>query len=230
MAFVLFTGGKDSTYALHVAHASGYEITGLCCVVPASRDSILFHYTEPRLFQLLGRAYSMRVCLVEGVRDDLPSLKEALRECARELGGEYVVAGALRSSYQLMKFSQAALAIGLKIKAPLWLRGGGGYLRELIECGVRFIITKISTAGMPARLLGTPVDLKTAEEIESLSERWGFDPSFEGGEAETLVLSAPLMRAKLNVRGYAVAWGERGEFIIEEAWLEEKKAGKGAQV
>ncbi|MDK2908293.1 MAG: diphthine-ammonia ligase, partial [Candidatus Woesearchaeota archaeon] len=43
-AAVLFSGGKDSVYALHLARISGFNIRCLIIMLPESNESMLFHY------------------------------------------------------------------------------------------------------------------------------------------------------------------------------------------
>jgi Predicted ATPases of PP-loop superfamily len=46
------------------------------------------------------------------------------------------------------------------------------------------------------------------ELIVERARKYGFNPAFEGGEAETFVVEAPLFRRKLNVEGVVRKIGE----------------------
>lgn len=219
--FALFTGGKDSTYALHVAYLSGHEIVGLCYMQPALKDSMLFHEQELAVMSALSRAYELPLHVARSVGDDDQSLERALRECTLSFKAEGVVSGALLSDYQRLRFLRASEALGLWSYTPIWRKSQEDYMRELVSEGFRFIVTRIACYGLPLDYLGREIDESAVEEIIRLAKKYGFNPAFEGGEAETLVVDAPLMRRRLRVRGRVRRTGEfTGEFAIESVRLE----------
>ena len=40
---ILFSGGKDSCLALHLAREQGYNLGCLICIEPENKDSFMFH-------------------------------------------------------------------------------------------------------------------------------------------------------------------------------------------
>ncbi|RLG72167.1 MAG: ATP-binding protein, partial [Thermoprotei archaeon] len=48
----LFSGGKDSTYALHLAMLKGLEIVCLITLKPLREDSWMFHYPSVEITKL----------------------------------------------------------------------------------------------------------------------------------------------------------------------------------
>jgi diphthamide synthase (EF-2-diphthine--ammonia ligase) len=59
----------------------------------------------------------------------------------------------------------------------------------------------------------------------SISKKCGFNLTFEGGEAETLVIDCPLYwRKKLQINAATTHWdGQRGIFEIRDVGLVEKR-------
>jgi diphthamide synthase (EF-2-diphthine--ammonia ligase) len=56
-----------------------------------------------------------------------------------------------------------------------------------------------------------------------LSKKYGFNISFEGGEAETLVLDCPIFRKRLEIRKSKKKWdGQRGIVEISDIVLLDK--------
>ncbi len=222
----LFSGGKDSTYALHWAFLKGFSPEVLVTLKPSRPDSWMFHRPAVELTRLQAEALGMPLIYVEtsGVRgEELRDLESALREARIRYGVYGVVTGALLSDYQRMNINIVAHRVGLKVYSPLWRKDQEEYMRSLVRHGFRFILTSASAYGMDGSLLGRPVDASLLEEILGRAKRYGFNPAFEGGEAETLVLDAPLFKKRLAVRGRVERVGDyEWRFLIEEAWLEEK--------
>src|SRR3990170_202486 len=99
---VLFSGGKDSTFALHVA-AQKEEVACLITVVSKNEESFMFH--TPNIDITILQAEALGLPLIqkatEGKREEeLKDLKEAITQAVRDCGIEGVVSGAIESVYQ----------------------------------------------------------------------------------------------------------------------------------
>ena len=197
----MFSGGKDSTYALHWAALHGFDVCCLLSLRPRRRwDSMLFHYPGIELTELQAKALRIPLIAWTTEEDEERDLAEVFRE-ARNRGCEAVVAGALLSDYQRLRFASAAEEAGLRIFTPLWRIDQEEYMRSLVREGFKVMIVSVQAYGLPSWLVGRVLDEDTVERIIELSRRYGFNPAFEGGEAETLVLDAPLFREELSVEG-----------------------------
>ncbi|HYS71688.1 MAG TPA: TIGR00289 family protein, partial [Thermoplasmata archaeon] len=78
----LFSGGKDSTYAIYVAQQRGWEVTHLISIHPADPASMLYHVPNLHLTPLLAEA--LRIPLVQeeagaGEDAELDALRRAIR-------------------------------------------------------------------------------------------------------------------------------------------------------
>ena len=67
----LFSGGKDSTYATHLAQDQGHEIECLLTAEPRNPDSWMFHTVNLHLAPLLSQALG-----IKGVTVDTEGAKE----------------------------------------------------------------------------------------------------------------------------------------------------------
>ena len=222
----LYSGGKDSTYALHWAFLQGHDIACLLTVYPEARGSWLFHYSGLEAVKYQARAMNIpliyKVAKV-GEKSEEKALDDIIYEAIRKYKIEALVAGALLSDYQRMRISMVAEKYGLPVHTPLWRINQEKYLCEVIRHGIKFIIISLSVYGLPKDLVGKIIDLEYAEKIISLSKKIEFNPAFEGGEAETLVVDAPLFKKKLKVIGKRIDLGPyEAIYDIEHIYLEDK--------
>ncbi len=204
---VLYSGGKDSTYSLHWAWLQGFKIKVLVSIEPR-RDSYMFHYPGISAVHYQARALGLPLIYIRSLKKEpekeLLVLKKALFKAIEEYDIEGIVAGALLSDYQRMRIALVAEELELKTYTPLWRINQKKYLLEIVDSGIKFVITKISVYGLPRSFMGKIIEYTDVLEIIKLAEKYRFNPAFEGGEAETLVLDAPLFKEKLCVKGYIV--------------------------
>ncbi|MGI0027107.1 MAG: diphthine--ammonia ligase, partial [Nitrosopumilaceae archaeon] len=125
------------------------------------------------------------------------------------------------SEFQKNHFEDACKKLNLKIISPLWKMDQKQYMKKLIQSNFKFIITSVSSDGLDESWLGREITTSDIDSLEKLSSKFGFNLSFEGGEAESLVLSCPLFASQLKIIKSKKTWdGYRGRFEITEAILE----------
>ena len=220
----LFSGGKDSTYAVYVAQQRGWEVTYLLSVHPEDPASMLYHVPNVHLTPLLAEA--MDIPLLEehaGAGED--EELNALRRLFRRVEVDGVVVGAVASDYQHRLVNRVGNELGVRIFAPLWRRDAEGILRDYLAARMDIRFSAVSAEGLDASWLGRPLDRNAVRDLLALRDRVGLHPIGEGGEFETLVLNAPNFARRVEiVRAEAVWEGTAGEWRVEEARL----AGDGA--
>lgn len=222
--FALFTGGKDSTLALIKALNAGYDVDALLTLYPEDPFSYMFHSTNVGWTYLhavsMGKAYY--AFKTSGAKDEeLEDLRRAF-EAMRSLGYGGVVTGAILSRYQMDRIAATAEGVGLKVLSPLWGLDQRELMYEYLRNNVVFMITQVAAKGLTREHLGWVI--KGAEDVErliKLSEKYGFNPSGEGGDYETFVLKAPIMKYPIKILDYDVEWaGDSGRLLIKSAVLE----------
>jgi len=120
-------------------------------------------------------------------------------------------------------FNRLAREGGLEPIAPLWGVDQEEYLREVVRSGMRVMMTRVSAYGLGKELLGSVLDAQSVETIIQLSRKYRFNPSFDGGEAETFVLDAPFYRGRISIIEAEIVQGhDWGELRIKRAKLEIK--------
>lgn len=222
----LYSGGKDSTYAVHWGFSHGFNVVCLVTLMPLRSDSWMFHRPAVEYTRLQAEAMGIRQIFrgSSGVKGaELDDLRDAFKEAMAKFHIDGILTGALLSDYQRMNINMIAHELGLRVYSPLWRKDQSRYLLELYDAGIRFIVTSIDAYGLDPSILGRVLDRGDLLNIVERARRYGFNPAFEGGEAETFVVDAPLFRRRIGVRGIVRRVGEYSwRFDITDAWLEDK--------
>ena len=215
----LFSGGKDSSYALFVARHYAWEVTHLVTVFSSSPESYMYHVPAIELTRLA--AQSIGVPLVEVVTPPEPEEELIpLRDRLARLGVDGIVSGALASEYQRRRLDQICQEIGIRSFAPLWHKDPRELLGEMVDEGFEIMIVGCSAEGLDESWLGRVLDGKALEELDRLHRRYGIHVAGEGGEYESMVLHGPHMRQRIRVE-YEKEWRvHSGKIIVKKAWLE----------
>jgi uncharacterized protein (TIGR00290 family) len=89
--------------------------------------------------------------------------------------------------------------------------------------GFEFILTACMAMGLGPDWLGRTVDSKAIDGLRNISKRYGISLVFEGGEAETYVLNAPIFRKRIRIVESHPVWkGDSGYLNIIRASLLDK--------
>jgi ABC transporter with metal-binding/Fe-S-binding domain ATP-binding protein len=222
---VLFSGGKDSTLALHYAKDKE-EVVCLITLVSENKESYMFHTPNIDITALQAEALNLpqitKTTLGEKEKE-LSDLEEAIAEAAREFQIQGVVTGAVESVYQAERVQRICNKLDLWCFNPLWKRDQKALLEELLERRFKVVISGVFAYPLDEKWLGKQIDAPLISELLDLQQKYGISPSGEGGEIETTVLDAPQFKKKIEILDYtAEAKGNSGVFKINKARLVEK--------
>ena len=218
----LFSGGKDSTYAAHLAQEMSHDISYLVTMLPARDDSWMFHTVNIGLAPLVAKATGIESVVVDTSGEKEEEIQD-LKPAIAGLNVDGIVTGAIASSYQRSRVDGICSELEIEHVAPLWGRESSELLREMIGDGMSIIVAAVAAMGLDEKWLGRTLDLDALEELKSLSERYGVDVCGEGGEMETLVLDAPWFTSRLEIMSAKPEWdGVRGSLHVEQAHLIQK--------
>ena len=215
----LFSGGKDSTYALYLAQQRGWTVERLVTVDPHP-DSMMFHHPNVGLTDLHSEALDIPITRREaGTEDEI----DVLQYMVRKLDVDGLVVGAIASDYQHTKINRMCHRVGLRTFAPLWRKSQERVLREEVEAGFDFMLVGVSAEGLTEEWLGERVAGGSLEHLVELSKKSRFNVSGEGGEYESLVLDGPNFRKRIEIDAADKTWnGMRGVYSIRRASLTDK--------
>ena len=220
----LFSGGKDSLYSIFLAKKRGHEVKCLLSVFPKSAESHLLHHPNLKWTSLQSKSMQIPHLTVESNSDEtnneLISLEEILIKSIDKYGIEGIVHGGIQSQFQKEKFENLCHKLNLKSVTPLWNIDPLEYMNELISANFKFIISSVSSGGLDDSWLGKIITKNDISILYTLSQKFGFNLNFEGGEAETFVINCPLFLYQIEIIKAEKIWdGYRGRFEIVDARL-----------
>ena len=227
-AAVLFSGGKDSMRTIELIKQSGYHVSCLISIISDNEDSYMLHTAAIEATRISSKALDIPLVVghTSGLKElELKDISATIKEARAKFPFVTLASGGIASSYQKERIDRIARELGLKSEAPLWGIDQESYLLDLVSRDYHFILTSVSAEGLDRSWLGRRVDRLAAAAIVKLSKRYGFNPSFEGGEAETLVLDCPLfLKRKLRILASDVDWrGGYGRLLIKAIELVPKE-------
>jgi asparagine synthase (glutamine-hydrolysing) len=199
---VLFSGGKDSCMAAHLAKKAGHELSCLITILSENPDSYMFH--TPSIERTKQQAEIMNLPLIlestKGIKEEeLEDLEEAIRKARDKYSIDCIVTGALHSNYQVTRIQKICDKLELECLNPLWHKNELEYLKEIIREKFRVIITGVASEGLDQAWLGREIDEKFIRDIIELNKKFQIHISGEGGEFETFVLNCPLFERELKI-------------------------------
>ena len=237
---VLASGGKDSTYAAWWAQLQGWDVVSLVTVLVKGDDSMMFQLQNTWItaFQASSSGIPWKPVISfgedEGEVGDLESSITAIGDIldfkeilpsgieipedlvihSGPLEIDALVVGALRSDYQKTRIERMCQRLGVNSFSPLWHKDPREHMQSLLEHGFGVVFTSVSTEGMSADWVGRTLERESLEELMGLSKNHRFNLDGEGGEFETIVVSAPHMARDLILEGEVVWKGNRGSLEV----------------
>lgn len=209
---VLFSGGKDSTYAAWLARDYGHELGCLISMDSENKESFMFH--TPSIKKVEAQASAMEIPIIiqktKGEKEiELKDLEKAIKKAVKEYGVEGVITGAVESVYQASRVQEICNKLGLEVFNPLWQKDQDELIEELIEHKFEIILVGVFAYPLTKEWIGREIDKRFLEEVRVLRDKWGMSVAGEGGEFESFVLNCPLFKKELKVRDIEIK--EEGE-------------------
>ena len=211
---VLYSGGKDSSLALHRVLEAGHEVRCLLNIVSENRDSFMFHKQDLELYRVQVDRIGIPLISVEtkGEKEkELDDLRELIGKVKDEVEG--VVVGGIASSYQGTRVKKICEEMGLEFVAPILDIDSVELWEELIREGFEVVMIKIACEGISKDWLGRVIDSEALEELKELSKKYKFRLDFEGGEAESCVLNCPEYSSRIDIEFDVESEGKYRHFM-----------------
>jgi uncharacterized protein (TIGR00290 family) len=214
---VSWSSGKDCAFALHQVRTEGlFEVVGLLTTLNSENDRVAMHGVRKELLQKQMAALGLPA---EMVMLPMPCDNETYRhllgntiEVLRERGVQNVVFGDLFLEDIRQYREEQMEGSGLGSVFPLWLRDTGRLSREMVNSGLRAVVTCVDQRALPAEFVGRQYDHVFLDDLPA-----GVDPCGENGEFHTLVIDGPMFSGGLNVElGEKVV---RGDFVFADVLL-----------
>lgn len=229
----LISGGKDSIYAMYTMIKQNYDVTCMIALRSTNKDSYMFHTPAIDMVRLQSSAIGLPLIEQEtfGEKEkELDDLKTVLKKAKEKFGIEGVVTGAIFSNYQRERIEKVADSLSLKIFSPLWHINQETEMREIVNEGFTFIMTKVAADGLNKRWLNKVIMQKEIDELVTLNQRIGMNIAGEGGEFESLVIDGPIFEKKIKIDSFEIVEESEivAEMIVKSAGLKDKKQNQQA--
>lgn len=221
MIACLFSGGKDSTLALHKTQENDKKVELLITMISENDFSYMFHKPNINLSSLQAEALQIKQVIYKTKGEKEVELKD-IEKALKENKVTELVTGAVASVYQKDRIEKICDKLSIKATSPIWHIDPMVELQELAK-NYNVIITQIAAEGFDKSFLGTRIDEDLIKKLSKINEKYRINMLFEGGEAESFVLDAPLFKKKIEVTKGHVTWsGSVGRYEIDEAHLVNK--------
>ena len=218
----LFSGGKDSIFALYLAQQQGWDITHLVTIQSQNPASFMYHTVNIHLVEQLSQALDIPLSIARTQGEKEKELSD-LKEILKTLDVEGVVSGAIASEYQRKRIDQICTDLNIESITPLWHKDQTSILYDQIDAGFTILIVGVFAEGFDATWLGRTINKQTIEDITQIQERYGINPAGEGGEYETFVIDGPIFKQSIRIEYATPVWTrDSGIYQIQQVSLQEK--------
>ena len=213
-AWISWSTGKDSAWALHVARARGeVEVVGLLTTVNTTHARVAMHAVRENLLQAQAEALQLPL-----VRVPIPSpcpnsvYEEAMNEAlaqARLQGITHMVFGDLFLQ-DIRRYREEKLAsTGVTPLFPLWGLDTRSLAMQMVEAGLRACLTCVDPKKLPRTFAGREFDARLLGDLPP-----GVDPCGENGEFHTCAYQGPMFSKPIPVRVGEIV--ERDGFVFAD--------------
>ena len=132
-----------------------------------------------------------------------------LGEARDELGAQQLAFGDLYLEDVRAYRQRQADEQGLKPVFPLWQSPTAELARQMIDGGLKAVLTCVDPQQLPADFAGRHYDIELLDELPA-----GADPCGEGGEFHTFAYAGPMFRNDIAIEPGVVV--ERGGFVYAD--------------
>jgi len=218
----MYSGGKDSTFAIDHALEKGWDIRYLISIKPNRTDCYLFHYATVEhtkdLAKILDIPHILEKCKVADPIKEAEIVKKIVKKQQKTNPVNAVVLGGTGlQETQLRSIQDALRPLGIEVFAAHAGEEHDLVVEKMLEKGYEIMITQVASDGL-MRWLGKKLTKDNFNELKEDSVAFQFHIGFEGGYADTLVLDGPIFSKRLEV--------EKFDKVIEDEYCGHVKIKK----
>ncbi len=198
---VLFSGGKDSNYALFEA-LKYFDVACLLTMKSLKEDSYMFQVPMIEHTKLQAECMNIKheLFITSGTKEEeLVDLDSAIKCIKEKYGIDGIVSGAIKSVYQASRIEKICKKHDLWCFNPLWQINEKEFLIKIINEGFKVLIVGIGAYPLDKKLVGKLIDHKMVDDLCELNAKYGISIAGEGGEFETFVIDSPVFKRQIIV-------------------------------
>jgi diphthine-ammonia ligase len=187
----LFSGGKDSLYAVHLVEKQGVTVDHLITLLPTLPWPSP-HSENIESLKILAESMKKHLTIVDFQKDG------AFIDALKSLEVDALVAGDINVEAHLSGLKDVCSKTGLELLEPIYGRDTSELFHEIFGLGFKALITGVNLEDLGEEWLGFTISKETRSEF--LSKIGNADPLGENGEFHTLVLECPLYSKPFKVK------------------------------
>ena len=202
-AWVCWSSGKDSAWALHVVRQAGeMDVVGLLTTVNSARQRVTMHDVRGELLRAQAQATGLPLIPVSipwpcENADYESAMSRAVDEALRA-GVTQMVFGDLFLE-DVRRYREARLeGSGLTAQFPLWQRSTHRLAEEMVEAGLQARVVCVDTRSLSADFAGREFDGAFLRDLPA-----DVDPCGERGEFHTFCYGGPMFSTPISLRAGA---------------------------
>lgn len=194
---VVWSGGKDSTLALHRALRQGRRVTHLLTIYDRATGRVPYHGVSRELIAAQADALGLEPVLEASEEGEFEgALSRGFRRLT-EAGVETLVFGNIHLADVRAWYEERVRAAGFDHAEPLWGGDPARLAREYVSLGYRGIIVSVMLGTADPAWLGREFGGELLAEIAAHEE---IDPCGERGEFHSFTRDGPIFTRSIPVR------------------------------
>ena len=169
---VLFSGGKDSAFALYKA-SKLHKISCLITLDSKNPDSYMFHTPVDKV-DFLAQRLSLPLIKISTLgkkETELQDLKLAIQKAKRDYKIQGLVTGAVASIYQASRIQSICHELDLYCFNPLWQKDQLELINELVKEKFKVKIVKVAADGLDESWIGKIIDKTIIQDLIDLNKK-----------------------------------------------------------
>ena len=222
---VLFSGGKDSTYAVKYCLDQGWDIT-LISVKPISDEAYIWHFPTVELTPLQAEALGIKKHIYIECNEIGPEAEaRVIDPVLKELDIDAIVLGGVGlQETQIKEVTKIANKYGIEVIVPHSCLNSEELLKEELDKGLEIMITECAAGGLTKEWLGKIISKENFSEFKALSRKHGFDLLGEGGAYNTFIMDAPFFKNRIEIIKSEKHWDEktRSGYLVATVVIKKK--------
>ena len=196
-----WSGGKDSSLALHTLRAAGDDPVALLTTVTEGVERVSVHGVRREL--LVAQAAATGLPLVEARipmpcpnEDYAAAMERALAQPPLDDVDEIAFGDLFLADVRAYREERLAAATPpRRARFPLWERDTQALARRFVADGFQAVVVSVDPAQLDPAFAGRAYDTAFLDDLPA-----GVDPCGENGEFHTFVHAGPIFAAPLHVR------------------------------
>lgn len=198
---IMYSGGKDSTFAIDLAMEKGWDIRYLLSVKPTTTECYLFHYATvehtPKIAETIGLKHKLITCNVADPKLEAELVRKKILE---EPVDAVILGGTGLQETQIRSLKEALMPHKIEVFAAHEGEDHDIVMKNMLAKGYKFMITQIASDGLNKDWLGRVLDDKAMQELFQRSKKYGFHCGGEGGYYDTFTIDGPIFKHALEIK------------------------------